>query len=38
MFSGQQGIHGVIVSVKTQLAADGYDNGTKTTGIGIVKC
>jgi|HubBroStandDraft_4_1064222.scaffolds.fasta_scaffold240405_1 hypothetical protein len=38
MFSDQQAIHGVIVPVKTHqthLAADGYDNGGKTTGIGM---
>jgi len=34
MFSDQQAIHGVIVPVKIHLAADGYDNGRKTTGIG----
>ena len=38
MFSEQQAIHGVIVPVKTHLAADGYDDGSKTTGVGIVKC
>jgi hypothetical protein len=38
MFSDQQAIHGVVVPVKTHLAADGYDNGSKATGIGIVKC
>ena len=37
MFSDQQPIQSVILPVKTHLAADGYDNRSKTIWIGIVK-